>query len=221
MNLLSQRKVHELKQEETRQAIHQGMELANRVDALRKAVLDEERNLAQQRDSMIKALNQELGGIRQQIEQGKSELVRIQDERRKALEPLNERWEELNRAEAVLQERSIAFDEEKANLLKRERSLQIMIDKADKNIDDSEEMKAQAAEVLKRRQLQLEEVQRITSNLNANIDAMERDREALNRHYAERERRLQIRERELELRVENINKREREINLHAASLPKH
>lgn len=218
MELLSQRKVHALKQEENRLAIQKGMDLANRIDSLRQISLQEEKSLMDQRDAIISSLTKDANNLNQAIAEAKGELEKIQEQRRESLKPITEQWQELRNAQKAFNEEVVGFEAEKSDLNSLERSLSLKMDKADENLDLIRERDIESVKLHRRRQLQIEEVQRITTKLNSDIDAFNRSRDAFVSQHSERERRLQIREREHLIKVENFNKREADFNTKYVSI---
>ena len=213
MLLPSQKKVHNLKQEESRKAIEQGTALAISVDELRNRKLKEEKELTEQRNSLVSELHKELDKLNDKILSEKSLLAKLRTEQSLAQKPLDEEWAKLRESEKALKDKQKALDDELTVTIKKNKILDRQIEQTDQNIRDTQARLKEAETVLFRKEAMFKETVHLSDLLTLEIEKFNQKKAQYEIVTANREKRLFIRERELELRRDGLNERERELNL--------
>ena len=196
MELLSQRKVHAMRQEEERQETKKALELADRVDSLRKLSLEEERSLSEQRDAMMAEFDREITAKKSVINDLATEVANLQEARKAALEPLTDLKSELELKGQELASQRLVADQERSQLAAREMEVQNQMDRASAQLDLITEMREQAEVLLRKRQLMIDEVTRQATALNSASEAFERHKASVESALSVREKRVTMLERE-------------------------
>lgn len=95
MKLLDKSEIHKAKGQDRQREVAEGLKLANRVDNLREIHAQEEAALEKFRQESIKKINDEIVKKAKEKDALIKEVFQLQEERKKALEPLTEEAERL------------------------------------------------------------------------------------------------------------------------------
>lgn len=88
MNILSQTKLHNAKQEQARQEIERTARLAQKADSLRKMILDGEKEMFEQRENFLKEFQIQIDEAKAKLDETLILAEQAEKRRAKALEPL-------------------------------------------------------------------------------------------------------------------------------------
>lgn len=216
MNILSQTKLHNAKQEQARQEIERTARLAQKADSLRKMILDGEKEMFEQRENFLKEFQIQIDEAKAKLDETLILAEQAEKRRAKALEPLTEAWNELKQAQEKLAQSTQEFEKEKSQIRLKNQELDTKITMADANIDASVEMRQAAEVLLNRRKAMIAEIQESSANLSQELERFKNYQATKLQELDNREKRIEIREREHALQVESFKKQVRDFNLNAA-----
>lgn len=143
MRLLQKSAVNNAKTIDRQREIDEGAKLAKRVDSLRELSAVEEKNLFIFRDQTMGAIRAEMEALNQEKDALIKGIEGLKVQKKILLEPLDEKWEEVNKAQAICdnweqeltaREDSVAHKEDKTFVLKAS------LDKRAKSISEKEEL---------------------------------------------------------------------------------
>jgi len=213
MHLLNRSQVIARKNDEERVAAKQGMELATRVDGLRKQNLEEEKKLTVNRQLMLEVIAEELENARKEKETIKAEIRHLEEARIRLKMPLTDHWNALKAEQATWNEKLLEIEEWKASYKAKETLLAEQLDLVNENLQSSIELKNEAETLKTKSVIQNAEVANLSRQLSKDI-ARHTDRQNQdNARSIEREARLNRKEEELKNKQNNLNLQEREFNL--------
>ena len=209
MRLLEKSQVNVQSQEQQRLEIDQGVQLAQRVTALREAQGREEEKLRLLREGALKNIQRE---IDEQINVKKLVESEISDQRKLLLElkkPLDKEWEEVQR---VYDEAISIFNEAKKYLGGQKNKiadidrLKVQIKE---ELNQAKITKQQAQELLATNQQIIKSSQDIKDDLVKDRLAFDRVREAIKSELTHRENKVAIRERDISNREKLLKAKEK------------
>lgn len=213
MQLLSRNESLAKKRDDETFVARQGMEIAERIDGLRKVALQEEKSMSVNRNQSLNVLMSALDGLNGELESVKKEIEKAKVERDEFLKPLTDEWVTLRAEQSSWLEKITEIENEKAKLSSLEIELQEKIDIADDNIETSNEIKEQSRKTRSEIELKKKEIDTLTGQFSSSVAKFNAERNTHIEAHAERERILANKEIQFENRIKNFNQREREFNL--------
>ncbi len=131
MKLLPLKEVKVIKAKERQLEVNEGMKLAKKVDALRETVAQEQADLIKFRDENIRKILDEIKERTGERDALLASITTLEERKRKALEPITEQEEELEKAKDELEvlskdieDRQLDLAEKKGELFMREKLLE-------------------------------------------------------------------------------------------------
>lgn len=213
MQLLTRNEILSKKNSEEKFASDQGIELANRIDGLRKLSLQEEKNLSVSRNQNLGVLISALDSLNEECRLTRIETEKAKNEREELIKPLDSEWSRLRAEQSSWLERVTEIENDKNRILILEKELQEKIDISDENIEISNEIKEGTRKLKTQQELKNKEIERLSNQFYDAVAKFNAERNTHLEAHAERERILSNREAQLENKVKNFNQREREFNL--------
>lgn len=234
MRLLPKSEVDKAKASDRQREIDEGKKLATKVDTLRELHAEEEKGLEQFRQKTVKQIREEIDPLIAQKEALTSDISELEHTRKMLLVPLDAKWEEVNAAQTLCDEREADlatkegdFNSRRALLVAEERELHIekervvdererskemvassgrILDEANQTLVDA---RAKASVVLQGAQLRHDEA--IARELR--VAAQERDNSMVSEHLRGWDNDLVNRERALKDRYETLLRTAKRLNL--------
>lgn len=213
MHLLTRNQVVSKKNDEERVAARQGLELAERVDGLRKQNLEEENKLTANRQLMLGVIAEELETARKEKDTIKHEVKVLEEARIRLQKPLDDEWRTLREEQATWNEKLLEIEEWKVSFKAKETELSEKIDQVNENLQNSVELKKQAEALKAKSVLQNAEVANLSRALSRDIKSFTERRNQQEAVLAEKEANLNRKEEEINNKIHNFNIKEREFNL--------
>lgn len=227
MRLLDKKQSNALASDERKKLIDEGVKLAQRVDALREAVVTEEGILKRFREEGVQAVQVEIDEKVRLKDRLLSEIEVLKEKRMVLQEPLDAKWREVNESNAQLLKDKQAVSEKSYILKEREETLEnsereVEIEKgraediahraseklalADTTLkdarEDSAKIRIQAQELLQASMLQ----EKIVQRKGEVVEEREKEVERVWQAVVAKERNLAVREKQLKDRYETLER---------------
>ena len=131
VRLLPRQEVDKRKAEEQRQAIQEGLKVAERVDTLLETLASEEKAFEKYRIDSLKTIQEEIQAKRQEKEEIEATVIKLRSERAELMEPVTQHWQEIEAAEKQIEAKEAALyslehqlSQKASDLLHKERELE-------------------------------------------------------------------------------------------------
>lgn len=194
-----------------KQQIDSGINLAKKVDVLRKTLGEEEKNLETFRTETVKGVQIEIDGLIRQKDTLKDEIGVLNKQKAEALVPLEVEWERMRRVSVKLEKDRMLFDQMSFSLIERETQVERSEKEAEDEKERASDLKHRASEDL------AEADSTLTHAREASVEIRNKTQVVL-ASAESRAREVDLKESELEDRESLVEKRTKEFGKLEADL---
>lgn len=195
--------------------IDNGVALARQIDSLRSTFAQERIAHETWKKSSIETLNRQLEGLQDGIDAKKREIVDLDEQRRKLLEPLNKEWENVNAEKENVRELRLELfldqerHKENVNLLENSQNEIVKaLKRAKQNEDKTEKALINVEELEESKQQAYRQSLEYTNNQKLYHQSRQQDIENLAREYEVALKTIEIREQEVKDKESELLERE-------------
>lgn len=212
MRLLTKNEITKIRTDERKLEIDEGMKLANKVDTLRRTVLEEEAKITKFRDENIKQLREEITDGVEEKGELLAEIEALKAQKAILLEPLDAKWEKVEEQERLLIELQESLNEQSLNIGYLQSETEKQLTEANLDRERAAEQRSLAEKELLAAQIDHENSEAVFGLAEAEKDQLVKEYENKFSALVARENELAAKERDIAATEELLATRQRNLN---------